>query len=78
MSNFVANELNPKIVIHKISDLRPYPGNARIHSKKQIGQIADSIKRFGFTNPVLVSTDLEIIAGHARGKGALGSLAGKA
>ena len=46
--------------------LKPYRRNARTHSKEQVRQIADSIKRFGFTNPVLVSDDLEIIAGHGR------------
>jgi len=40
--------------------------NARKHSKKQVRQIADSIQRFGFTNPVLVSDNGEIIAGHGR------------
>jgi ParB-like chromosome segregation protein Spo0J len=39
---------------------------ARRHSKKQIRQIADSIERFGFTNPVLIGDDDEIIAGHGR------------
>jgi DNA modification methylase len=48
------------------TSLRPYDRNARRHSKKQIRQIADSISRFGFTNPVLVSDDGEIIAGHGR------------
>ncbi|RYG89176.1 MAG: DNA methylase N-4 [Alphaproteobacteria bacterium] len=48
------------------ASLRPYDRNARRHSKKQIRQIADSISRFGFTNPVLVSDDGEIIAGHGR------------
>lgn len=52
---------------HRSPDgLKPYPGNARTHSKKQVRQIADSIERFGFTNPVLVSDDGEIIAGHGR------------
>jgi DNA modification methylase len=46
--------------------LRPYARNARRHSKKQARQIADSIQRFGFTNPVLISDDGEIIAGHGR------------
>jgi DNA modification methylase len=46
--------------------LRPYAGNARVHSKKQIRQIAKSIERFGFTNPVLVSDEGEIIAGFGR------------
>jgi DNA modification methylase len=48
------------------SALRPYDRNARRHSKKQIQQIAASIERFGFTNPVLVSDEGEIIAGHGR------------
>jgi DNA modification methylase len=46
--------------------LRPYRGNARTHSPKQIKQIARSIERFGFNNPVLVDDDDQIIAGHGR------------
>src|SRR5437870_5201822 len=49
-----------------VANLRPYAGNARTHSRKQIRQIANSIERFGFTNPVLISDDHEIIAGHGR------------
>jgi DNA modification methylase len=46
--------------------LKPYQTNARTHSKKQLQQIAESIQRFGFTNPVLVTGDNMIIAGHGR------------
>src|SRR3984893_12098825 len=49
-----------------VARLRPYARNARTHSKKQIRQIADSIVKFGFTNPVLIGDDDEIIAGHGR------------
>jgi DNA modification methylase len=49
-----------------VSTLKPYPANARTHSKKQIGQIADSIGQFGFTNPVLIDRDGQIMAGHGR------------
>src|ERR1700735_3574658 len=49
-----------------IGQLHSRPRNARTHSKKQIRQIAESIKRFGFTNPVLIGDDDEIIAGHGR------------
>lgn len=48
------------------NSLRPYAGNARPHSPKQIKQIARSIERFGFNNPVLVDDDDQIIAGHGR------------
>jgi DNA modification methylase len=56
----------PKIELKPTASLRPYPGNARRHSKRQVQQIASSIERFGFTNPVLISDDGEIIAGHGR------------
>ena len=46
--------------------LAPYERNARTHSKKQIRMIAKSIQRFGFVNPMLVTADNRIIAGHGR------------
>lgn len=46
--------------------LAPYGNNARTHSKKQVRQIADSIRRFGFCNPVLIADDNTIITGHGR------------
>jgi DNA modification methylase len=57
---------NAAIEPRAVSSLKPYPRNARTHSKKQLKQIVASIERFGFTNPVLVSDDGEIIAGHGR------------
>jgi DNA modification methylase len=55
-----------QLVEREIASLRPYSRNARTHSRKQLKQIADSIEHFGFTNPVLVSDDGEIVAGHGR------------
>ena len=49
-----------------VDRLRPYAGNPRTHSRKQVRQIADSIRQFGFTNPVLIGDKNEIIAGHGR------------
>ncbi|PHR25778.1 MAG: DNA methylase N-4 [Hoeflea sp.] len=49
-----------------IEHLAPYANNARTHSKKQVRLIADSIRRFGFCNPVLIADDNTIIAGHGR------------
>src|SRR5216684_8919309 len=50
----------------EIQNLVPYVRNARTHSRRQIRQIADSIRTFGFTNPVLVNGSRMIIAGHGR------------
>jgi DNA modification methylase len=55
-----------KIEYTLVNELRPYPNNARTHSKKQIRQIANSIKTFGFCNPVLIDDAKQIIAGHGR------------
>jgi len=58
------------VLYQPIQSLRPYERNARTHSKRQIRQIADSIRTFGFTNPVLVDRNNQIIAGHGRVMGA--------
>jgi DNA modification methylase len=55
-----------KIEPTPVRELRPYPNNARTHSKRQIRQIANSIKKFGFCNPVLIDDAKQIIAGHGR------------
>ena len=52
-------------------DLRPWAKNARTHSKKQIRQIAASIRTFGFTNPVLIDQANTILAGHGRVQAAM-------
>jgi len=49
-----------------IDKLVPYARNARTHSDEQIGQIAASIKEWGWTTPVLVDEQGSIIAGHGR------------
>ena len=54
------------IIHQRVDALTPYAQNARTHSKKQIRQIADSIKIFGWTNPVLVDSTGGVIAGHGR------------
>jgi len=46
--------------------LKPWTRNARTHSKKQIAQIGESIRTFGFTNPVLIDNENRILAGHGR------------
>ena len=49
-----------------IAILIPYARNARTHSDAQVSQIAGSIREFGFTNPVLIGLENDIIAGHGR------------
>ena len=56
----------PKIEQRSVAKLIPYAANSRTHSDAQVAQIAASIKEFGWTNPILVSGDNSIIAGHGR------------
>jgi hypothetical protein len=58
--------VNRGIELLPLDRLVPYKGNARTHSRKQIRQIAASIERFGFINPILIDDDGQIIAGHGR------------
>jgi hypothetical protein len=67
---FPANTVSEKIQWIAIDELRPYSRNPRTHSTAQINQIARSIERFGFTNPVLIDGSNLIIAGHGRMKAA--------
>lgn len=50
----------------KTSELTVYVNNTRTHSEEQVGQLVNSIKKFGFTNPLLIDGERQIIAGHGR------------
>lgn len=65
-SDIVSHETTPQVELWAIERLKPYARNSRTHSKDQVARIAKSIQRFGFTNPILVSEDGTIIAGHGR------------
>ena len=57
---------NMKIEYVNTSDLIPYANNAKIHDEIQIEQIKQSIKSYGFNDPVAVWKNNEIIEGHGR------------
>ena len=50
----------------KLSDIRPYERNAKIHGPEQIEKLKKSITEFGFVNPCLIDRDYNLIAGHGR------------
>ncbi len=62
--NYILDDM--RVETKPVSTLHPYTNNARTHSAKQIKQIAESIKVFGFTNPILVDRSGGVIAGHGR------------
>lgn len=55
-----------KFELRDIDDLIPYARNARTHSPEQVQKLAGSIKEFGFINPVIISDDGGVLAGHGR------------
>src|SRR5688500_18959391 len=54
------------VEMFSVRKLKSAKRNAHTHSKKQIRQIANSIKRFGWTYPILVDENNNVIAGHGR------------
>lgn len=61
-----ADALELKVEVRTIDSLKLRARNPRTHTDRQIRKIADSIQRFGFTNPVLVDANREVVAGHGR------------
>lgn len=57
---------DPRVEMVPTRVLKTSPHNVRVHSKKQIDQIASSISRFGWTYPILIDENKNIIAGHGR------------
>ena len=55
-----------EIIYRSVDGLRPDPANPRCHSKKQVRQIAESIKAFGFNVPILIDRDGNVVAGTGR------------
>ncbi len=55
-----------EIEFKSLEELKPSPRNARKHSKKQQQKIANSIKTFGFNNPILIDENCMVVSGHGR------------
>ena len=55
-----------QVIDKDTNSLIPYVRNSRTHSDEQVSQVMASITEFGFTNPILIDENNEIIAGHGR------------
>lgn len=62
----LAERKKRQVEYRAVSELIPYARNSRTHSEEQVGQIAASIREFGWTNPLLIDEDGTVIAGHGR------------
>lgn len=58
-----------KIIELPVNELKPYKKNVR-HNENAVPKVAESIKQFGFKNPIIVDKNKVIIAGHSRLEGA--------
>lgn len=59
-------EMPKDLQFWNLESLQPYERNSRHHSAEQVERICQSMKEFGFTNPILVDGENGIIAGHGR------------
>lgn len=55
-----------KITEISVKDLKPYAKNTKKHDKTQIANVAESIKQYGFVQPIVVDKDNSIVIGHCR------------
>ena len=59
-----------KIEMAKVDDLVPYAGNAKLHPREQVDEIAQSIMEYGFNDPIAVwhnaDGEMEVVEGHGR------------
>lgn len=55
-----------KIQEVSVSQLKPYEKNTKIHGEGQIAKLCRSIQAFGFISPILIDSDMNVIAGHGR------------
>ena len=55
-----------KKVVRKVKDLKRYEHNPRRNNDKAVNAVKESIKKFGFTNPIIINQDNVILAGHTR------------
>lgn len=58
--------MNLEITYRQVSALIPYANNARVHDAQNVGEIARSIQRFGFLDPVGIDQSGSIVWGHGR------------
>lgn len=54
------------VTYRPMAELRPHPQNPNTHSAKQIALVVKSIQQFGWTNPILIDEEDQVIAGHCR------------
>ena len=55
-----------EITNKRIADIIPYAANAKKHDKRQINNVAESIKQYGFVQPIVIDRDGVIVIGHCR------------
>ena len=66
MPNAPATTPALSVVRLPIDRIRPDPQNPRVHTPKQVQQIATSIRSFGFNVPILLDREGRVVAGHGR------------
>ncbi len=58
--------MTTEMQVRPIEELKPYENNARVHDEKQIAELCESIRGFGFVRPLLITGDGGVLCGHGR------------
>ena len=59
-----------KVEMRELDSIKPYAKNAKKHDQTQIDNVAESIRQYGFVQPIVVDRDGVIVIGHCRALGA--------
>ena len=54
------------IIYHELDSIRPYAANAKKHDATQVANVAESIRQYGFVQPIVIDKDGVIVIGHCR------------
>lgn len=55
-----------EIIMRKVADLIPYAQNTKKHDQKQVANVANSIRRFGWQQPIVIDENDVVVIGHCR------------
>lgn len=55
-----------EIQYRRLDEITPYENNAKTHDQTQINNVAESIRQYGFVQPIVIDRDGVIVIGHCR------------
>ena len=62
----MTGDIAMNIIQRELDSIRPYAANAKKHDATQVANVAESIRQYGFVQPIVIDRDGVIVIGHCR------------